>query len=73
MDLNALSSPVEASHKTGISAWTRVASVNATTLLFDSFFYTFILEMHRQFTRDVVARTIDPKKLPKKSTATAWK
>jgi hypothetical protein len=72
-DLEALSSLVQVAHRTGISAKTRVASINSATLLLASTFEEFVREMGRQFAKDVVARTPDPKKLPKKLTATAWK
>jgi hypothetical protein len=72
-DLTALSNLVQAAHSSGSSAKARVASVNSATLLLAATFEEFIRQLGRQFARDVVSRTSDPKKLPKKLTATAWK
>lgn len=72
-DLVALADLVQEAHKVGISARTRVASINSATLLLASTFEEFVREMGRQYAKDVVARTVDPKKLPKKLAATAWK
>jgi len=72
-DLAALSNLVQSAHNSGSSAKARVASVNSATLLLAATFEEFVRQLGRQFARDVVSRTIDPKKLPKKLTATAWK
>ncbi|WP_157755505.1 HEPN domain-containing protein [Neomegalonema perideroedes] len=72
-DLAALSNLVQAAHSSGSSAKARVASVNSATLLLAATFEEFVRQLGRQFARDVVSRTSDPKKLPKKLTATAWK
>ncbi len=72
-DIGALSELVSAAHVAGTSPKTRVASVNSATLLLAATFEEFVREMARQFARDTVTRTADPRKLPKKLTATAWK
>jgi len=72
-DLEALWALVEAAHKPGNSARIRVASINSATLLLASTFEEFVRQMGRQFARDVVARTPDPRNIPRKLTATAWK
>ena len=65
-DLAALSNLVQAAHSSGSSAKARVASVNSATLLLAATFEEFVRQLGRQFARDVVSRTSDPKKLPKK-------
>lgn len=72
-DLAALSELVSAAHSGGTSPKTRIASVNSSTLLLAATFEEFVREMGRQFARDMVSRTADPRRLPKKLTATAWK
>ncbi|WP_133618541.1 HEPN domain-containing protein [Phaeovulum veldkampii] len=72
-DLAALSELVGAAHSGGKSPKTRIASVNSSTLLLAATFEEFVREMGRQFARDMVSRTVDPRRLPKKLTATAWK
>jgi hypothetical protein len=72
-ELQAISELVEAVQKPGSSAKARVASVNSATLLLAATFEEFIREMGRQYARELVGRLNDPKKLPRKLTATAWK
>jgi len=72
-DLAALSELVGAAHTAGTSPKTRIASVNSATLLLAATFEEFVRELGRQFARDTVSRTDDPRRLPKKLTATAWK
>lgn len=72
-DLAALSELVGAAHGGGTSPKTRIASVNSATLLLAATFEEFVRELGRQYARDMVARTGDPRQLPKKLTATAWK
>lgn len=72
-DLVALSALVQGAHAPTSSPRAKIASINSATLLLAATFEEFVREMGRQFARDVVARTSDPRKLPRKLTATAWK
>ena len=73
VDLEAISDLVTLVERGGGSAKSRVASVNSATLLLAATFEEFIREMGRQYARELVSRTQDPKRLPRKLTGTAWK
>nr|WP_290557086.1 HEPN domain-containing protein [Aestuariivita sp.] len=57
----------------GNSARSRVASVNSSTLLLAARFEEFIREQGRQYAREMVRLQVDPRRLPRKLSATAWK
>lgn len=72
-DLQAISDLVILVENGGGSSKSRIASINSATLLLAATFEEFIREMGRQYAREFVQLTPDPRSLPRKLSATAWK
>ncbi|QBJ15515.1 hypothetical protein EYD00_18925 [Agrobacterium sp. 33MFTa1.1] len=72
-DLDALCGVVRLISASKVSSKARVASINSAILLMAATFEEFIRQMGRQFAKDLVTQTKDPKKLPRKLPATAWR
>lgn len=72
-DLNAISDLVALVESNGGSSKSRVASINSATLLLAATFEEFVREMGRQYARELVQLTDDPRRLPRKLSAAAWK
>lgn len=73
VELGAISDLVDAVQTPAHSGRARIASINSATLLLAATFEEFVREMGRQYARELVARVNDPRLLPRKLTATAWK
>lgn len=72
-DIAAMNDLIGVVHNANASSKSRVASINSSTLLLAATFEEYIREMGRAYAREVVSRTDDTSRLPRKLSATAWK